>query len=208
MKKNNPHKNLLLIFTRNPEFGKVKTRLAKDLGDENALKIYKLLLQHTVQTTQNIQADKQVHYSVRVRNADYWDENIFSKKQQEGTDLGERMNFAFKKGFEEGYKNIIIIGSDLYDLLPKDIEKAFQELEKHDYVIGPAEDGGYYLLGMNSLNSNLFKNKKWGTSSVLEDTLANLNGSSVKLLKTRNDIDILDDIKNIPEFQKFIKFIK
>ena len=183
----------------------MKTRLAKDLGDETALEIYKFLIQHTVKTTQDVTSDKQVHYSVKIRENDYWNEDIFYKKQQKGADLGERMNFAFQKGFEEGYKNIIIIGTDLYDIAATDIEEAFLELENHNFVIGPAEDGGYYLLGMNSLHSDLFKNKDWGTASVLKDTLANLNGSSVKLLKPRNDVDILDDIKNIPEFKKFIK---
>ena len=81
---------------------------------------------------------------------------------------------------------------------------AFSELENHEYVIGPARDGGYYLLGMNSLNSDIFRNKKWSTSTVFQKTLENMEGSTIKLLQTQNDIDVLEDIKDHPAFQKFL----
>ena len=196
---------LLLIFTKNPVAGKVKTRLAKDLGNEKALEIYKFLLDHSVKFTSEVNAEKMVYYSDSVREKDIWSTDIYQKKKQVGDDLGQRMFNAFQDGFEEGYKKIVIIGSDMYDIETSDIELAFSELEKHDYVIGPALDGGYYLFGMKSLNSDVFKNKDWGTSSVLKDTLNDLKGEDVKLLETKNDVDLLDDIKDHPEFQKFIK---
>ena len=195
---------VLLIFTRNPELGKVKTRLAGGVGDASALEIYKFLLQHTVSITQNLSVDKQVFYSEKIRASDYWDENTFSKKLQHGDDLGARMQKAFSTAFASGYKKAIIIGSDMYDLSQKDLEEAFSALDDHDFVVGPAEDGGYYLLGMTFLKPELFSNKTWGTETVLKDTLADLSSESVKLLETRNDVDYYEDIKGIEAFKPFL----
>ncbi|AIM59690.1 TIGR04282 family arsenosugar biosynthesis glycosyltransferase [Cellulophaga lytica] len=205
---NKLNKNLLLIFTRNPELGKCKTRLAAKTGDKIALDIYKFLLNHTVAITQNLNADKQVHYSVAIRDNDIWSNNIYHKKLQNGNDLGSRMMNAFKQGFADGYKNIIIIGSDLFDITTTDIENAFDHLLKNDFVVGPATDGGYYLLGMKKLNSSVFKNKDWGTNTVLKDTLNNLKDEKIKLLEAKNDVDYYEDIKDIDAFKPFLKNIK
>ena len=196
--------NLLLVFTKNPVAGKVKTRLAKDIGDPKALEIYKFLLEHSAKFTATVNASKQVYYSDSVNMDDIWDNKLYSKRKQTGEDLGERMLNAFDNGFQEGFEKVIVIGSDMYDIDTIDIEHAFQELENHDYVIGPATDGGYYLLGMKSLNSKVFKKKQWGTSSVLKDTMEDLRDTDVKLLETRNDVDLLEDIKHHPAFQNFL----
>lgn len=199
------NKKLLLIFTRNPELGKAKTRLAKTVGDETALEIYKFLLQKTRDISSKVNVDKAVYYSVKIRENDIWDASIYQKHQQFGEDLGLRMLNAFKNGFDAGYQKVMIIGSDLYDLSAKNIEKAFAELDSNDVVIGPAEDGGYYLLGMNTMQENVFKNKEWGTETVRKDTLTDLKDKKVKLLEFKNDIDIYEDIINIPEImQTFI----
>ena len=204
MIKNLKSKNLLLIFTRNPELGKAKTRLAKTVGDETALEIYKFLLEKTCNVSAKVTADKAVYYSVKVRYKDIWDENSYQKHQQVGEDLGIRMLHAFKEGFDAGYQKVLIIGSDLYDLTSEIIESAFVELDTNDVVIGPAEDGGYYLLGMNSLHTAIFKNKDWGTSSVRKDTLADLKDKKVHLLQELNDVDVFEDIKHHPAFQQFL----
>lgn len=196
--------NLLLVFTKNPVAGKVKTRLAKDIGDLKALEIYKFLLEHSAQFTATVNASKQVYYSDSVNMDDIWDNKLYSKRKQEGEDLGKRMLNAFENGFREGFESVIVIGSDMYDIDTIDIEYAFQELENHDYVIGPASDGGYYLLGMKALNSKVFRNKVWGTSSVLKDTMEDLRDADVKLLETRNDVDLLEDIESHPAFQNFL----
>ena len=198
LKKTNS-KNLLLIFTRNPELGKAKTRLAKTVGDETALEIYKFLLEKTRDVSFKVMSDKAVYYSVKVRENDIWDANVYQKYQQKGEDLGIRMLNAFKDSFNAGYKKVMIIGSDLYDLSSENIETAFNELNTNDVVLGPAVDGGYYLLGMNTLQENVFKNKEWGTESVRKDTLNDLFDKKVKLLEFKNDIDVYEDIKNIPE---------
>ncbi len=197
-------KNLVLIFTRNPELGKVKTRLAKTIGDQKALEIYTLLLQKTKDTTQNLTCDKAVYYSVKIRENDIWNENTYQKHQQNGEDLGIRMENAFINAFNTGYEKVIIIGSDLFDLTPKHINDAFEKLNTNDVVIGPAEDGGYYLLGMKKIHPSIFKNKKWGTSTVRKDTLNDLKNNKITLLEELNDIDVYDDLKKHDSLLKII----
>ncbi|NNJ89272.1 MAG: glycosyltransferase [Eudoraea sp.] len=199
--------NLLLIFTRNPELGKCKTRLAASVGDETALDIYVFLLKHTVSVTQDLALTKEVYYSRAIRENDLWDPEVYQKKMQWGADLGERMSNAFEAGFKAGYKRIAIIGSDLYDLSKEDLEKAFKMLRSNNFVLGPATDGGYYLLGMTQFIPAIFENKDWGTSTVLPDTLADLKNINVYLLETKNDVDVLEDIADIPAFQPFLKNI-
>ncbi|NND63281.1 MAG: glycosyltransferase [Flavobacteriaceae bacterium] len=202
------NKRLLLIFTRNPELGKCKTRLAKTIGDQAALDIYKFLLNHTVEITKNFKVDKWVYYSEEIWDRDVWSNQVYVKKLQDGKELGERMFNAFKEGFEQGYSEIIVIGSDLFDISQTDLELAFQKFTQHDFVIGPALDGGYYLLGMRKMKEAIFQNKKWGTSSVLENTLTNLEQESVAMLDTRNDVDYYEDIKDIKAFDPFLKDFK
>jgi rSAM/selenodomain-associated transferase 1 len=198
-------KNLLLIFTRNPELGKCKTRLAAAIGNENALELYKFLLHHTAKVTRNVTADKCVYYSEEIWENDHWDNAIYHKRTQKGNDLGERMANAFVQGFKDGYEKIIIIGSDMFDLSQEEIDKAFLALNSNDFVIGPAEDGGYYLLGMKKMFPQLFQNKAWGTASVLEATLKDLEEENFGVLSLKNDVDIYEDIKDIEVFGPFLK---
>lgn len=204
MKLEENKERLLLIFTRNPKLGKCKTRLAATIGDQAALDIYMILLRHTAEITKDLNCSKEVHYTEEPETNDLWDKLTYTKRLQSGEDLGERMYNAFKSGFQKGYKKIIIIGSDIYDLNSETIEEAFAELENSDYVIGPAADGGYYLLGMKSISKEIFINKEWGTNSVLKDTLNNLRDKKVKLLQIKNDIDIYEDLKDIDVFQTFL----
>lgn len=197
--------DLLLIFARNPEKGKVKTRLAAGLGDEAALKIYEMLLQHTEKVTRDLDSDKIVYYSEDASEESVFKDFVYRKELQKGTDLGDRMKNAFSEGFTEGYKKIIIIGTDLYDLQQKDLETAFSKLDTYDYVIGPAEDGGYYLMGMKQLNSALFSNKSWSTKNVLSESLRDLKDENVYLLEEKNDIDVIDDLDGIQAFEKYLK---
>jgi len=198
-------KNLTIVFVRNPELGKVKTRLSKTIGDKYALNIYILLLKHTESVLQKVSSDKVVYYSEKIQSNDLWSNRCFQKKLQKGNDLGERMQHAFETAFKEGYEKVVIVGSDLFDLKAAHIENAFKALENHDLVIGPSLDGGYYLLGMKVLHPAVFKNKQWGTDSVLETTLKNLEQKNVKLLEALNDIDTFDDLQEHPELLKKIK---
>lgn len=196
--------NCLLIFTRNPELGKVKSRLAKGVGKENALTIYKKLLQHTREVVTQVDCDRWVGYSVSIRDNDMWETRDFKKFKQEGDDLGDRMKHAFKAAFAAGHKKVIIVGSDLYDLRARHIEEAFAALDTQETVIGPAKDGGYYLLGMKSLIPEVFSNKEWGTETVYETTLANLNKEKLHTLEELNDIDFAEDLKPYPEFEQYL----
>ncbi len=193
------HDSLLMIFVKNPVPGKVKTRLAKTMGEEKAMEIYRQLLDHTHKTTQKLAMDKIVFYSDEILNEDIWEEKNYGKKLQEGSDLGKRMANAFKYAFSKAYRKAIIIGSDCFDITPKIINEAFAALPANNFVIGPSHDGGYYLLGMSTFYASLFKNKRWSSDEVLHDTLVdirNINGS-YKLLKELTDIDTEADLEAV-----------
>ena len=198
------NKNLIIVFVRTPELGKVKTRLAKSIGDVSALTIYKLLLKHTATVLHDLSFDKVVYYSEKVEENDFWEARLFEKKRQKGADLGKRMQHAFETAFEKGYQKVLIIGSDLFDLKSIHITTAFEALENHDLTIGPSLDGGYYLLGMKELYPAVFKNKKWGTDSILGNTLKDLQQQNVKLLEALNDIDTFEDLQQQPKLLKKI----
>ncbi len=195
---------LLIIFIRNSELGKVKTRLASSVGERNALKIYNFLQQKTRDISLEANADKVLYYSDKIEKNDIWDNSIFKKQVQIGNDLGYKMLNAFKNSFNLGYKKVVIIGCDLYDLTTEIIDDAFKHLRTYDIVLGPASDGGYYLLGMNCLHSKVFKNKNWGTSTVRAETLNDLQEKKVYLLEEFNDIDVLEDVSNNSELSKFL----
>lgn len=197
-------RNKLIIFSKNPELGHVKTRLAKHIGNDHALDVYLFLLNHTAEFTKEVCSDKTVYYSKYLGKEDMWDSKIYTKKIQQGADLGERMLQAFADGFNEGYERIIIIGSDLHDLTTEEIDYAFTMLQNHDAVIGPAKDGGYYLLGIKEMHTSIFQKKQWSTDTVLKDTLEDLKLHDVLLLEEKNDIDEFSDIEAHPAFQKFI----
>jgi rSAM/selenodomain-associated transferase 1 len=191
-----------MTFTRNPELGKVKTRLAKGIGEKAALEVYIKLLEHTESVLQKINTDKCVWYSVSVRQNDIWPDDLYQKKAQFGNDLGERMLNAFKDAFQQNYEKVIIIGSDLYDLKPKHIEEAIEALNRNDIVLGPAQD---YLLGMNTLHKAAFAPKNWGTETVLADTLKDLENQNIHLLETLNDIDHAEDLEPYEAFKNYLQ---
>jgi len=197
-------KELLIIFIRNPALGKVKTRLANKIGDEKALEIYKALLKHTMDTTKDLSCDKIVYYSDFIDPADDWDPQIYQKSLQVGDDLGPRMLSAFQEGFERGYESIVIIGSDCLELTPEIIQDSFKVLQDNDVVLGPAKDGGYYLMGMKKLHVSFFFSKEWGTSSVLQETMKNIlqKQLSLQLLPVLSDIDDEKDLNSAFSFLK------
>ena len=170
--------------------------------------IYKFLLDKTVSFTKDLNVEKWVYYSEEIWKDDIWDNKVFTKKLQVGSDLGKRMMNAFKEGFQAGFEHIIIIGSDMYHLNQSDLEEAFSKLKNHNYVVGPAEDGGYYLLGMKSIKKELFQNKAWGTNTVLADTLSHIKDEKIALLEEKNDVDYFEDIKDIEAFAPFLKHMK
>ena len=193
---------LIIVFVRNPELGRVKTRLAKSIGDQAALETYKILSKHTSKIISEIDSDQLIFYSDKIQDNDVWTATNCKKQIQTKGDLGQKMLAAFQYGFSLGYQKIIIIGSDLYSLRPKHIESAFEQLENYDVVIGPALDGGFYLLGLNFIIPKIFKQKQWSTSSVLKETLSDLKEFNVNLLEPLNDIDTYEDLKKEPQLLK------
>lgn len=195
----------LLIFTRNPEPGKCKTRLAATIGDPAALAIYTFLLRHTAALCSSLSdTDKFVYYSEYLGDGSLWDPKIFRPRLQEGPDLGTRMQHAFQAAFEAGYKRVVLIGSDLYYLDTADLAGALDALRGNPVVIGPATDGGYYLMGLTQMIPGLFHDKAWGTNTVLQDTLEDLEGLQPHMLDPRNDVDYYEDIAGIPAFEPFL----
>ena len=186
----------LIIFVRNPVLGKVKTRLAETLGAENAVKIYQKLLQHTHDITKDIVAEKYIFYADYINHDDQWEDEIYHKEMQSGLDLGERMKNAFELLFDKGYKEIAIIGSDCYELTAEILLTAFDQLRNVDIVIGPATDGGYYLLGLNILIPQLFENKNWSSNKVLSETITQIHSYNYSLyqLQALNDVDEEKDV--------------
>ncbi len=185
-------KQALIIFIKNPILGNVKTRLAKTIGDIKALEIYHQLLQHTQSITKNLKVDRFVFYSDEIVNDDIWNDLYFKRIQCKGH-LGVKMNEAFNKLFLEDYKAVVIIGSDCMQLSQKHINDAFEKLKTYEAVIGPAFDGGYYLLGTNNYIPQLFSNIEWSTENVFNDTIKLLSNNTYNVLERLRDIDTEDD---------------
>lgn len=189
-------KNLLVIFYRNPELGKVKSRLAATIGKERALAIYLLMAAHARTTSLAIPVDKVVYYSSFIDTEDNWSNNDFQKKLQQGEDLGAKMKHAFEESFSAGYESVCIIGTDCLELTKDILKEGFESLKHQVAVIGPAVDGGYYLLGMNRMIPELFDNKKWSTITVCADTIEDLKllKRSYHLLPVLHDVDSETDL--------------
>ncbi len=188
-------RTLLIVFVKNIILGKVKTRLAKTVGDNKAFEVYKQLVDITEECSKEVKADKHIYFSDVVINSKWANELKFVQK---GEDLGERMLNAFEYGFEQGYEKVILIGSDLPDISSEIITQGFSTLNDSEVVFGPAEDGGYYLIGMTKPQKHIFENKPWSEASLLETTLQELDKKNVKvsLLKTLNDIDTFEDLQS------------
>jgi len=186
----------LLLFVRNPVRGKVKTRLAAGVGDDEALAIYGRMLEHARQTALAVDCHRFLFYSDVVERTDAFDNQAFRKYCQPSGDLGARMDYAFSLPFKMGgYKRVLIIGSDCPGLTPALVEEAFDALLTHDFVLGPSVDGGYYLLGMTRWQRSLFENKRWSTDSVLADTRRDIEagGGRLFLLPELRDVDTVAD---------------
>jgi rSAM/selenodomain-associated transferase 1 len=196
--------NLIIVFAKNPELGTCKTRLAKSIGDEKALEVYKELIVHTARTLSQVKASRVVFYSEKIETHDFWDDALFQKQVQSKGHLGQKMQAAFEWGFAQGYTKICIVGSDLFELEVSDIEEAFRQLQQNDIVFGPANDGGYYLMGMAQLYKNAFLDKAWSTSSVLQQTIEDLSDLTIAFLNTKTDIDTVEDLAKHRELHNYI----
>ncbi len=183
----------LIVFIKNPVLGRVKTRIAATAGEIQALQIYQKLLEITQKQCIHYLGTKYLFYNDFIDPLDAWDPNVFIKKLQSGNDLGLRMQHAFCEVFQQ-HSKVIIIGSDCPYLKTTHLEAASVLLDTYDCVIGPAKDGGYYLLGLNSLQARLFQDKNWSSATVLYESLLDLKqlNLSYKMLEVLEDIDTLE----------------
>lgn len=191
----------LIIFVKNPVLGKVKTRLARDIGDVAALAIYHRLLAHTAKESRLLlgRVDIFLYFSDSLPPllAGFPPQD-FRYRQQVGADLGQRMANAFADIFSAGYAQAVIIGSDCFELQTSHLQAAFVEIAdaKNDFVIGAALDGGYYLLAMRQLFAPIFVDKTWSSPTVLADTVADILAQKLTIayLPTLRDVDTVADL--------------
>ncbi len=188
-------RNRLIIFAKNPEFGKVKTRLAATIGHKKALEVYIKLLLHTRSIASPFIKNTIFYFTNDTEKTEGWSQ--FNQRLQIGNSLGARMSNALKESFDEGNDKVLIIGTDCYEITSEVISNAFRVLDDNDVVIGPAEDGGYYLLGMKRFYPEFFMNKKWSTETVFIDTIEDVKllGLTHKNLPTLTDIDTEQDLR-------------
>ena len=194
-------KKCLICFIKYPEPGKVKTRIARDLGEKEAADIYSNFVLDTIELIEKADAQKRIFYAPEEKCEEIknWLGNKYSYHPQKGADLGTKMKNAFLRSFVDGFKSIVIIGSDSPDLPPGILKEAFAGLKKSNCVIGPAQDGGYYLIGFNKsgFEPAVFDRLEWGTGEVFKKTLDILNkaGCGYKKLPLWRDADDVDDLK-------------
>src|SRR5919202_1795391 len=191
----------LIIFTRYPEPGKTKTRLIPVLGEEGAATLQRQMTEHKLAEVRKLQAFHPLSIEVHFAGGneqlmqDWLGSNIIYRRQSEG-DIGCRMASAFQASFGTGMNRVVLIGSDCPDLNAYLLAQAFQALEQHDLVLGPAQDGGYYLIGLHQLFPELFTGISWSTAEVLKQTqsIAQKIELAVAYLPLLSDIDRPEDL--------------
>lgn len=193
-------KRALIIFQKNAVLGKVKTRLAATIGDENAMTIYKVLVGHTHQIVSSVKADKYLYFSDQIESNELW--NQLELRVQLPLDLGARMHSAITELLSEGYEQVVVIGTDCYALTPKIVSQAFEGLNSAEYVIGPALDGGYYLIGCTRADESVFLNKEWSTETVFKEAQESIDTLGVRLhiLQPLSDVDEEKDLGTLHAF--------
>ncbi|MDJ0704900.1 MAG: TIGR04282 family arsenosugar biosynthesis glycosyltransferase [Leptolyngbyaceae cyanobacterium MO_188.B28] len=195
--------NRLILFTRHPEPGRTKTRLIPHLGAEGAAALQRQMTEYVL--TQVLKTSSQFPLSVEVRFEggnlacmQAWLGRELAYRSQGEGDLGDRLTCAFQQGFEAGMERIVIIGSDCPGITPLLLIQAFNHLQQNDVVLGPAEDGGYYLIGLRQAQPALFKQIAWSTEEVFQqtDAIAQQQGLAVAYLDRLSDVDRPEDLSN------------
>ena len=192
--------NAVIIFVRYPEKGKVKTRLAKEIGEESALSFYTTCAENTFDECKKIKSENILLYLFYSGVSDNslitkWAGFDFVSYPQIGSDLGKRINNSFKEVFTNKIDKAVIIGTDIPDINAEIINQSFEILNSADIVIGPSADGGYYLLGMKKPYDFLFDNIQWSTGSVFRETMSSvlIHNLTFFVLPELIDIDTKDD---------------
>lgn len=186
----------LMIFIRAPQAGQVKTRLAEAMGSAGALQAYETMLAILFNTLGEM-ANVELRFTPDgARKAcERWLRPEWRLEPQGAGNLGEKLRRAFQESFDAGCERVVVIGSDCATLEARDIQAAWEALSTHDVVIGPARDGGYWLLGLRRTAPTLFDNIPWSTEIVFRQTLrrAREAGLTVHCLRELSDVDTLAD---------------
>ena len=204
----NVHKNkkitdgTTIIFLRAPEKGTVKTRLAVSIDPEQVLELYKGFIHDTISAADPVSRLALYCWPPeKTQLITDWLKNKFKVFPQSGDNIGSKMANAFQELFDSGVKKAILIGTDIPDISQTIITQAFNELDRNDIVLAPAQDGGYYLIGFNNNTyyPAVFEGINWSTPMVLQETLDIINKKNFRyyLLPELNDIDTLEDLKNL-----------
>jgi rSAM/selenodomain-associated transferase 1 len=205
-------KNCLIVFVKFPEARGVKSRLASRLGERQARQLYRRFVEDLLDNLDEGDYFLKLFFYPPCSRKEItrWLGGGRSYEPQSGEDLGERMKNAFEKCFSDGFERAILIGSDSPDLPRAIVEAGFTALASRDAVIGPACDGGYYLIGFRAATflPAPFSDIAWSTAEVLKDTLAVLDGKGLKwaALPTWGDIDTYEDLKRCIEINRKTKF--
>jgi rSAM/selenodomain-associated transferase 1 len=191
----------LIVFTRYPEPGKTKTRLIPALGAVGAAELQRKMTERALDLARQLQRERPVSVEICFEGGDtlsmqrWLGEDLSYSRQSQG-DLGLRMHRAFWRTFEAGTKRAVLVGTDCPGLTAGNLSRAFDVLLGYDLVLGPAKDGGYYLIGLSRSIPQLFDGIPWGTAEVLGLTLnvAEEHGLSVGFVDTLDDVDRIEDL--------------
>jgi uncharacterized protein len=197
------HNNCLLLFVKSPIKGQVKTRLAAETGGDFAVGLYKCFVEDIISLAENLDVHLEVCFCPANRKTTFseWLGQQYCYNPQVGNNLGDKLRNAFENAFEEGFTNVVAIGSDSPDLPANYLSESVEVLAEYDVAIGPANDGGYYLIGFSKEGfiPEVFDNISWSTDSVFEQTVSILkqHGRKIHLLPLWHDVDTIADLQSL-----------
>ena len=211
---NRDSKNCVLFFAKYPAAGRVKTRLAIQIGQDTAAGLYRNFVTDILVGLKKLDVDLRIVFDPPDSKDKFqkWLGKEYSYIPQSGQDLGWRMKNAFLRAFSEGFDRVVVIGSDSPDLPVEYIDLAFRVLHQNDVVIGPGSDGGYYLLGFarGSFLPEVFEEISWSSDKVFEQTVNILreHGQIIYLLPQWHDVDTPADLKSFLQRNENSSFSK
>jgi uncharacterized protein len=194
---------MIILFMKNPEPGRVKTRLAAGVGNRFAAEIYRAFVEDVLAVC--LEAGDPVTVMVSpgeaLEEVRLWLGSSHRYEAQVGDDLGERMSDAFRRVFDSGFREAILVGSDIPDLRPEVLAEGFGALAVSHAVIAPAKDGGYYAVGFRSdgFQPAVFQGMEWSTDSVFTRTCNLMERNRVRyhVLPMGEDVDTLQDLQSL-----------
>ena len=192
----------LILFAKAPELGKIKTRLARQIGDQKALEAYTQLLRHlTHQLRRRTDVEVRITPDLALDSLKGLIPQGWKVSPQGEGDLGTRLTHAFQEAFTEGCTKVAAIGSDCPYITSHDIDTAWQSLAQKDVCVGPATDGGYWLIGLRAMQPQIFNDIPWSTQEVLAQTLLKCRQNSLSI----SLLNILSDVDERADWEEFLK---